>query len=95
MRRVVACQRDAPITHKVLLEMELYRGVARAMPATMWYFPRAGTNASISWTRDDELIVTPSKTYTAYDMVELLTDLGMDAGMCPFCRAVGVTRGTF
>jgi hypothetical protein len=52
------------------------RKKTRASPSLMWAFPRPGSNASISWTQDDVLLYTPKKNYTAFDVHELLTDLG-------------------
>ena len=52
----------------------LIRTLAQASPSLMWAFPRAGSAANTSWTRSDILVKTPSKSYTAFDIVELFTD---------------------
>ena len=55
----------------------LVKQLARNSPSLVWSFPRAGTNRSISWTRDDVLVATRSKNYTAFDFPELLGKLGV------------------
>jgi hypothetical protein len=55
----------------------LYKTLARASPSLMWAFPRAGTDTNTTWTASDVLISTKSKQYTAFDVEELLTDLGL------------------
>ena len=47
---------------------------ARAVPSVLWLLPRAGTNASVTWTTDDVLVSTPSRNYTAFDLDSLLQD---------------------
>mmetsp|Transcript_25044 Transcript_25044/g.65294 ORF Transcript_25044/g.65294 Transcript_25044/m.65294 type:complete len:285 (+) Transcript_25044:141-995(+) len=61
------------------LELEYLRGIARALPAALWYFPRVAANSTTGWLKDEPVVTTKSKTYTAVDTVEILTDLGLDA----------------
>eukprot|EP00038_Savillea_parva_P007511 m.170672 g.170672 ORF g.170672 m.170672 type:complete len:645 (-) comp13274_c0_seq1:1563-3497(-) len=68
-----------PVNFSSKLGYELIQTTARALPAALWYFPRAGTNSSNSWTADEPIVTTKTKKYTAFDAVELLTDLGADA----------------
>ena len=55
----------------------LLKHLVRAIPSLVWAFPRAGTNRTVSWTRDDVLVATRSKNYTAFDFPELLGKLGV------------------
>ena len=55
----------------------LLKQLARAIPSLVWAFPRAGSNRTVSWTRDDVLVATRSKNYTAFDFPELLGKLGV------------------
>lgn len=57
----------------------IIREIARACPAFMWTFPRMGTDPKITYTKDDVLFYTPSKNYTAFDIRQLIKDLGGDA----------------
>lgn len=56
----------------------LTRVLSRALPSLMWAFPRAGKNATYSWTDSEPLIITPKKNYTAFEVKQLLQDLGRD-----------------
>eukprot|EP00041_Stephanoeca_diplocostata_P006585 m.89443 g.89443 ORF g.89443 m.89443 type:complete len:218 (-) comp16438_c0_seq16:677-1330(-) len=62
-------------------ETLFYRALCRGSPSVMWSFPRAGNNPNNTWTRDDVLITTKTKAYTAYDMKQLLEDLHLDASV--------------
>jgi len=53
--------------------------IGRACPSLMWAWPRAGTNTSNSWTKDDVLVYTEKKNFTAFDYDELLKYLGVSA----------------
>jgi hypothetical protein len=55
----------------------LLKQLVRAVPSLVWAFPRAGSNRTVSWTRDDVLVATRSKNYTAFDFSELLGKLGV------------------
>lgn len=55
------------------------REVSRVTPSFMWTFPRQGTDPTVSYTQRDLLMVTPGKNYTAFDMDELLKDIGMES----------------
>ena len=61
---------DVPLTP------ELTKVIARASPSLMWAFPRAGT-ANTTYTRAEPVLITKTKNYTAFDVEELLRDLGM------------------
>lgn len=53
--------------------------LVHALPSAIWYFPRAGPNASTSWTKTDAVVSTRTKKYSAYDIAEIFTDLGFTA----------------
>eukprot|EP00040_Diaphanoeca_grandis_P027588 m.157268 g.157268 ORF g.157268 m.157268 type:complete len:799 (+) comp31047_c0_seq1:151-2547(+) len=55
----------------------LTRSLARASPSMMWTFPKTGTNESTTWTRNDVILHTPTKNYTAFDIDQVLRDLGI------------------
>ena len=59
------------------LSSGLLKNLVRAVPSLVWAFPRAGSNRTVSWTRDDVLVATRSKNYTAFDFPELLGKLGV------------------
>lgn len=55
------------------------REVGTNLPGMYWTFPLPGKGADDgSWDRNEVIIKTPSKEYTAYDMTKLLTDLGFE-----------------
>lgn len=54
------------------------KGFSRAVPSVLWLLPRAGTNATSTWTATDPLVSTPSKNYSAFDMDALFADVGID-----------------
>eukprot|EP00037_Helgoeca_nana_P023879 m.248855 g.248855 ORF g.248855 m.248855 type:complete len:683 (+) comp26476_c1_seq6:107-2155(+) len=68
-----------PVNASVKLAFEEIRGIARGLPAVPWYFPRAGTNSTTSWTKDEPVVKTKTKTYSAFDAAEMLSDLGASA----------------
>eukprot|EP00049_Salpingoeca_infusionum_P006775 m.111263 g.111263 ORF g.111263 m.111263 type:complete len:496 (-) comp13437_c0_seq6:5079-6566(-) len=51
------------------------REVSQGLACLPWMFPRAG-NTNTTWSKDEPIIVTPTKNYTAYDAIELVKDLG-------------------
>lgn len=53
------------------LPAAIVREGARVIPSAAWLFPRAGTNSSTTWTKEEAIITTPSKNYTAFDVVGL------------------------
>jgi len=61
---------DVPLTPA------LTKVIARASPSLMWAFPRAGT-ANTTYTIEEPVLITKTKNYTAFDVEELLDDLGM------------------
>jgi len=60
----------------VPLTPALTKVIARASPSLMWAFPRAGT-ANTTYTIEEPVLITKTKNYTAFDVEELLDDLGM------------------
>lgn len=69
---------NGPVNASMKLAYEEIRGIARGLPAALWYFPRGGTNATTSWTKDETVVKTKTKSYTAFDAVQMLTDLGVE-----------------
>mmetsp|Transcript_19881 Transcript_19881/g.59417 ORF Transcript_19881/g.59417 Transcript_19881/m.59417 type:complete len:481 (+) Transcript_19881:68-1510(+) len=56
----------------------LGRSVAIHLPSVLWMWPHPGENdADGLWNRTETLVQTPSKNYTAYDLGEMLTDMGL------------------
>lgn len=55
----------------------LGRGAAIFLPSVLWYFPRPGTD-EWHWHKDEVVVYTPSKNYSAYDLEQMLTDMGLD-----------------
>jgi len=51
------------------------RTLALKIGATLWLQPRPG-NDSYTYSKDEVLVSTPSKNYSAWDMETLLTDIG-------------------
>jgi hypothetical protein len=51
------------------------RELARRCPSAVWTFPRAGSDPRTTYTKDDVLLSTPSKNYTAFDVDQLLVML--------------------
>mmetsp|Transcript_20058 Transcript_20058/g.52094 ORF Transcript_20058/g.52094 Transcript_20058/m.52094 type:complete len:641 (+) Transcript_20058:265-2187(+) len=68
-----------PVNATTKLAYVQIRALARALPSALWYFPRGGTNATTSWTRDEPVVTTKSKQYSAFDAAVMLTDLGAPA----------------
>lgn len=74
----------------------LLRDVADSMPASYATFAQPGEDNPSLWSRDEVLIKTPSKSYSAYDMQEMLTDLGLtDGAEVQKFVAAGIARSTF
>lgn len=53
------------------------RAEAQFMSVTPWEFPRAGDNATRSFTKDYPVISTPNKNYSAFDYDALMVDIGL------------------
>lgn len=73
---------DAQDGHGHSASTVLIRDLARVVPSLMWLFPRAGTDPNTTWTKDEPIVSTPSKNYTAFDIVELFNDM-----VCATCCA--------
>eukprot|EP00038_Savillea_parva_P017547 m.20739 g.20739 ORF g.20739 m.20739 type:complete len:471 (+) comp3822_c0_seq2:91-1503(+) len=54
----------------------LGRGVATHLPSVLWMWPHAGDGYG-EWNKTEVLISTPVKNYTAYDLSEMLLDMGL------------------
>lgn len=54
----------------------LYRAVSTLLPSVLWMWPHPGEGAG-EWNKTEVLVQSASKNYTAYDLDELLTDLGL------------------
>ena len=52
------------------------KGFSRAVPSVLWLLPRAGANATTTWTRADTIVATPGRNYTAFDLPALFADVG-------------------
>lgn len=51
--------------------------VRSAWPTVVWYLPRTGTDPATSWTRDEVVIATPTRNYSAFDALEILKTIGV------------------
>jgi hypothetical protein len=54
----------------------LGRKVAIHLPSVLWMWPHPGDKYG-EWNRTEILVQTPKKNYTAYDLEEMLTDMGL------------------
>eukprot|EP00463_Aulacantha_scolymantha_P005006 TRINITY_DN622_c0_g1_i1.p2 TRINITY_DN622_c0_g1~~TRINITY_DN622_c0_g1_i1.p2 ORF type:complete len:237 (-),score=31.59 TRINITY_DN622_c0_g1_i1:190-900(-) len=53
------------------------RTIVMNMPGVLWLTPRPGDD-SFSYKKDELIITTPSKNYSAWDFANLLEDIGFD-----------------
>ena len=59
----------------------------RSYPSTSWLLPYP----SDTWTREDILVVTPQKNYSAWDYKELFTDMKFSRGYEMFTEIMNLT----
>eukprot|EP00041_Stephanoeca_diplocostata_P030955 m.949708 g.949708 ORF g.949708 m.949708 type:complete len:296 (-) comp23857_c1_seq7:2480-3367(-) len=52
------------------------RAAALYVPSVLWMFPRPGETQWF-WNRTETLVATKTKNYTAYDLPDMLTDMGL------------------
>eukprot|EP00039_Didymoeca_costata_P022680 m.4991 g.4991 ORF g.4991 m.4991 type:complete len:442 (+) comp3156_c0_seq1:139-1464(+) len=52
------------------------RAAATLLPSVLWMWPRAGEN-EWAWNKTEIIVSTTSKNYTAYDLHEMLLDMGL------------------
>lgn len=58
-------------------EAEFTRMITTKVHSVMWLFPRPGNNSN-AWSDDEAIVTTPSKTYVASNMTQLIADLGFE-----------------
>jgi hypothetical protein len=52
------------------------RRAANYIPSVLWMWPRPGTD-KWSWSKEETIVWTPAKNYTAYDLPQMLADMGL------------------
>lgn len=63
------------------------RSSQRTYPSTAWLLPYP----SDTWSKDDVIIVTPERNYTAWDYKDLFNDMGYKRGYDMFEEILGLT----
>lgn len=71
------------LNFSTLASLEFYRDVAIAYPSTLWLWPVAGTD-NYTFHSDEPLVTTPTQSYSAYTLSDILPALGLDAAAASY-----------
>lgn len=59
---------------------EIIRAEFHGLAVPAWMFPRAGTNATVSWPVDEPVVLTPLHNYSAFDVSKIYSLLNFSDG---------------